>query len=724
MFIRRSLSRPMILVILPCLLLLVFGLSVSANSSGSVDAGAATTPTDFDCESINDEVGLEDYDIPLEECEALKALYDYTSGDSWTRRTNWLDPDPCDWEGVHCLTTTKTGEFDRASRYVDRLSLVGNHLIGLIPSELSDLTYLSSLDLSYNSLRTPDDAALIEFLDTRQPDWEATQTVSPANVESQVQPDATVLLSWDPIAYQEDGGYYEVLYFDGPGDDLKVLGRTEDKSAEGYRTVSLPAGAYYFVVLTFTPAHVEEIGGVSTEIEELRGEIAEGVNATITASIEITKSPTWQIVRVGGTATFDLQVQNTGNVSLTNVNVEDSHSNACNRQDWNLAPGEVQEYACAAEGIEEGFGGEASVSGQPPVGNPVEDKDKATVYVVAIDLSQQKSAESVGLTHEVTATAKYSDPLYGWFSLKREGLTFGVNGANSVQNIVTTDESGGATFAYTGTKNEAQEDIITAWLDLNGSQTLDANEPSGSLKVTWLPISLTYKVTAEGTEQEALRTVRATVMNSLGVGVAGLDVFLTVTKQGSLPEKVKSTTDSNGEAVLEYISSTLPVPHLASTPLTGNRCLDAPLMAQATTELIEVWVDLNRNEEYELGEPYGGIEVPTAITLVSFTANPDLEGMVTLQWTTAVEYDNAGFNIYRAISPDGPYTQINDQLIPGKGTGLHTGGSYSYLDLPPGIGDYFYQLEDVDTDGIGTLYPRVKVHLAEATSLYLPYICR
>ena len=36
------------------------------------------------------------------ECLALVALYDSTSGASWTNNTGWIQDDPCTWNGVTC----------------------------------------------------------------------------------------------------------------------------------------------------------------------------------------------------------------------------------------------------------------------------------------------------------------------------------------------------------------------------------------------------------------------------------------------------------------------------------------------------------------------------------------------------------------------------------------------------------------------------------------------
>ena len=90
--------------------------------------------------------------IPQIEREALIALYENTSGDTWLDNTGWkqapLDPDgfarpgtECDWHGITC-------SYDQVSR----ISLNYNQLIGSIPHELSNLSQLDSLGLNGNQL--------------------------------------------------------------------------------------------------------------------------------------------------------------------------------------------------------------------------------------------------------------------------------------------------------------------------------------------------------------------------------------------------------------------------------------------------------------------------------------------------------------------------------------------------------------------------------------------
>jgi len=104
------------------------------------------------------------------------------------------------------------------------------------------------------------------------------------------------------------------------------------------------------------------------------------------------------------------------------------------------------------------------------------------------------------------------------------------------------------------------------------------------------------------------------------------------------------------------------------------------------------------------------VEPSTAIKLISFTATPG-RGTVTLAWETAIEIDTAGFNLYRATAEDGPYTRINDALVPAEGDAV-SGASYSFVDQS-GYGLFYYTLEDVDDYGVSTLHGPVEVMVLE-----------
>jgi hypothetical protein len=94
----------------------------------------------------------------------------------------------------------------------------------------------------------------------------------------------------------------------------------------------------------------------------------------------------------------------------------------------------------------------------------------------------------------------------------------------------------------------------------------------------------------------------------------------------------------------------------------------------------------------------------TAVTLSSFTASPTGDDIL-LEWKTATELDNLGFNVYRASAPQGTRTRLNASLIPTQAPGSAVGADYAFVDkaVEPGLA-YYYWLEDVDVEGTATLH--------------------
>lgn len=83
---------------------------------------------------------------------------------------------------------------------------------------------------------------------------------------------------------------------------------------------------------------------------------------------------------------------------------------------------------------------------------------------------------------------------------------------------------------------------------------------------------------------------------------------------------------------------------------------------------------------------------------------------VTIEWTTEVEMDTAGFDLYRSEIPEGPFdVKVNDELIPAADDPM-AGGEYSFVDRSARVGKtYYYQLQEIELGGSINSYGPIEV---------------
>ncbi len=106
--------------------------------------------------------------------------------------------------------------------------------------------------------------------------------------------------------------------------------------------------------------------------------------------------------------------------------------------------------------------------------------------------------------------------------------------------------------------------------------------------------------------------------------------------------------------------------------------------------------------------------IPTAVELLYFRAVRWINPQVNLEWATALEVDNFGFNLYRASVDDlGQASLIHFEPAAPQGS---TGATYAYMDTVPYPGSWYYWLVDVDTQG------QEQIHNVSVTALMQPYL--
>lgn len=92
------------------------------------------------------------------------------------------------------------------------------------------------------------------------------------------------------------------------------------------------------------------------------------------------------------------------------------------------------------------------------------------------------------------------------------------------------------------------------------------------------------------------------------------------------------------------------------------------------------------------------------VALIEFSAR-GYDAVTLVTWTTGSELDHAGFNVFRSLTGDGGFVQVNPTLIRNGTASLLRRGNYRYVDsdVINGIA-YYYMLEDVATNGQKTLH--------------------
>ena len=162
-------------------------------------------------------------------------------------------------------------------------------------------------------------------------------------------------------------------------------------------------------------------------------------------AIRITTNPTEQTIPVGGNATFEIVVTNTGDVTLTNVRVTDRLASGCKRTKAQIpalalmAPRASLTYRCSRANVTASFTNVATSRGAPPSGPNVLATDSARVNTVplspphhvppqrhaAIEIVMRPKKQSVEWNADVTnaGTAKFTITVTNTGSLTLHAVT-------------------------------------------------------------------------------------------------------------------------------------------------------------------------------------------------------------------------------------------------------------------------------------------------------------
>jgi hypothetical protein len=116
--------------------------------------------------------------------------------------------------------------------------------------------------------------------------------------------------------------------------------------------------------------------------------------------------------------------------------------------------------------------------------------------------------------------------------------------------------------------------------------------------------------------------------------------------------------------------------------------------------------------------------IPTAVELLHLGVGAVGGRGVQLEWATAVEIDNFGFNVYRAPVDDRSQATLLT-LVPSRARA--GGATYLYEDTVPADGVWWYWVADVDTSGLETFHGPVSARVGVSgltEQVYLPLVMR
>jgi hypothetical protein len=139
---------------------------------------------------------------------------------------------------------------------------------------------------------------------------------------------------------------------------------------------------------------------------------------------------------------------------------------------------------------------------------------------------------------------------------------------------------------------------------------------------------------------------------------------------------------------------------------------------------------LGANQPYALGDTLASnfkkpLQISTQpnyyvpVELAFFRANASI-GEVALEWVTATETNNYGFDIQRKTQADQDWEKIG--FVEGKGTST-TPHKYTFSDDHISIGTYYYRLKQIDFDGSFELSDEIFIEIQSpnAFALYQNY---
>ncbi|MBN1318985.1 MAG: DUF11 domain-containing protein, partial [Anaerolineales bacterium] len=476
----------------------------------------------------------------------------------------------------------------------------------------------------------------------------------------------------------------------------------------------------------------------------------------ISPDIEIEKLPDLQNVPLGQTATFTIEITNSGDAHLEDVTILDGLSPDCDRSLGALDAGEQVTYTCIIEGVESDFTNQATVSGIPPAGPNVSDLDEGQVHVLdpGIQIAKKVDPELTAPALPITYTIQVTN-----------------TGELAILSLVLTDTLPAGLSYLAGWADPAEPNIVAGstlvWTDIGPIQVGESVEISFRVEVEpMLDGVITNHADARGMTDGGIVMAQDTAGVRVQAPSLAVDKRLTGADVGYLSSNMVTFTiaitntgisaisyvplEDNYDADVLAVLSATPSPvnlvndgNLEWADLTGPAPggLSIDLEPDAAFEVVVVFnvtrrISVTTNSAIVAGasDEFGNtlaeiadsetlVDVPTAVDILYFRSYRENDRIV-LEWETAWEWNNWGFHIYR-----GETYRLGDAeeiaFVLGQGWGQLGGSVYRYIDTDVVSGEtYTYWLEDEDLQGSRWITGGPLMVSVYTSRLYLPVVLR
>ena len=365
------------------------------------------------------------------------------------------------------ISVTNDGETDLTNVVIDDplASCASTTLAGLVVGESVDVVCTTpNVTASYTNTVTvtADDPLLTEVTSTDSAD---VVVLTPAFSVAKNPATQTVALNGDAI--------FTVTITNTGETVLTNLTITDSQATCDITSIaSLGIGASQDATCTTTGVTADFTNIVDVTAEDPLGAVLFGSDSAdvtvLVPGVSITKDPAVQYVVLGGTATFNITVTNTGALDLTNVGVADALAPGCDNFFALIPVGGTETYSCTQSPVTGDYLNQADVEATDTAGNPVSDTDTASVDMIQPAIDIQKSP----------------DPTY---ARAGDTVTFTIDVTNvgdvGLTNVVVSDpltascDNTFASLAVGGT--ESYTCTMTAAADFTNVIGVVADEPSG-----------------------------------------------------------------------------------------------------------------------------------------------------------------------------------------------------------------------------------------------------